>query len=59
MKAAPFDYVRASTIDDVCRLLQTADGEARIIAGGQSLVPLMAARLARIPIRFSCAICKR
>jgi len=47
MKAAPFDYVRASDIDEVCRLLHDADGEAQIIAGGQSLVPLMAARMAR------------
>jgi len=47
MKAAPFDYVRAGDVDEVCQLLQAADGEAQIIAGGQSLVPLMAARMAR------------
>jgi CO/xanthine dehydrogenase FAD-binding subunit len=47
MKAAPFDFVRAGDVDEVCRLLQAADGEAQIIAGGQSLVPLMAARMAR------------
>ncbi|MHA1109132.1 MAG: FAD binding domain-containing protein [Alphaproteobacteria bacterium] len=47
MKAAGFDYFRAETIDDVCRALADADGEARIIAGGQTLVPLMAMRMAR------------
>jgi len=47
MKSAPFDYYRARTVDEVCRVLAESDGEARIIAGGQSLVPLMATRLAR------------
>ena len=47
MKAAPFDYMRAASIDEACRALADSDGEARIIAGGQTLVPLMAMRLAR------------
>ncbi len=47
MKAAGFDYVRADSIDDACRALAEADGEARLIAGGQTLVPLMAMRMAR------------
>jgi CO/xanthine dehydrogenase FAD-binding subunit len=47
MKAAPFDYIRADTVEEACRLLAEGDGEARIIAGGQTLVPLMAMRLAR------------
>lgn len=47
MKAAPFDYMRAASIDEACRALADGDGEARIIAGGQTLVPLMAMRLAR------------
>jgi len=47
MKAASFDYMRATSIDEACRALANGDGEARIIAGGQTLVPLMAMRLAR------------
>ncbi|MBT5046885.1 MAG: xanthine dehydrogenase family protein subunit M [Rhodospirillaceae bacterium] len=47
MKAAPFDYMRAASIEEACRALADGDGEARIIAGGQTLVPLMAIRLAR------------
>src|SRR5258706_403341 len=46
MKAAEFDYVRATSIDEVCDLLDDS-GEHKIIAGGQTLVPLMAMRLAR------------
>lgn len=47
MKAAPFDYRRATSIDDACRALADGGEEARLIAGGQTLVPLMAMRLAR------------
>ena len=46
MKAAAFDYVRAESLDEACRLL-AGSGERKIIAGGQTLVPLMAMRLAR------------
>ena len=46
MKAAPFEYSRPSDIDEACALL-AADGDARIIAGGQTLVPMMAMRLSR------------
>ncbi len=46
MKAAPFDYKRPESVDEACALLAADDG-ARIIAGGQTLVPLMAMRLAR------------
>ncbi len=46
MKAAPFDYSRPADIDEACALL-AADDSARVIAGGQTLVPMMAMRLAR------------
>jgi carbon-monoxide dehydrogenase medium subunit len=46
MKAAEFDYIRATSIDEVCDLLDDG-GDHKIIAGGQTLVPLMAMRLAR------------
>jgi CO/xanthine dehydrogenase FAD-binding subunit len=47
MKAAEFDYLRAGSIAEACRALAEGGGEARLIAGGQTLVPLMAMRLAR------------
>jgi CO/xanthine dehydrogenase FAD-binding subunit len=46
MKPAPFDYVRPSSLAEVCEIL-TADEDARIIAGGQTLIPMLAMRLAR------------
>ena len=46
MKTAPFEYSRAGDIDEACALLSADDG-ARAIAGGQTLVPMMAMRLAR------------
>jgi CO/xanthine dehydrogenase FAD-binding subunit len=47
MKAAPFDYVRVDHLDGALALLDTHGGDAKLIAGGQSLVPMMAMRLAR------------
>ncbi len=46
MKPAAFEYSRPANIDEACALLAADDG-ARVIAGGQTLVPLMAMRLAR------------
>ena len=46
MKAAPFEYSRAADIEEACALL-AADDSARVIAGGQTLVPMMVMRLAR------------
>jgi CO/xanthine dehydrogenase FAD-binding subunit len=46
MKAAPFSYSRAADVEEACALL-AADDSARVIAGGQTLVPMMAMRLAR------------
>ena len=46
MKPAAFDYSRPADLDEACALLAADDG-ARVIAGGQTLVPLMAMRLAR------------
>jgi CO/xanthine dehydrogenase FAD-binding subunit len=47
MKAAPFNYIRAENLDQVLVLLDQHGGECKLIAGGQSLVPMMAMRLAR------------
>ena len=47
MKCAPFDYVRAGSVDEVVTTLAQAGGEGKILAGGQSLVPVLALRMAR------------
>jgi CO/xanthine dehydrogenase FAD-binding subunit len=46
MKPAPFDYVRPESLAQTCELLAD-DEDARVIAGGQTLVPMLAMRLAR------------
>jgi len=46
MYAAPFDYVAAASWEEAVRLLQEGGDEAKVIAGGQSLVPMMTLRLA-------------
>lgn len=47
VKAAPFDYVRAEDEAQALELLDQHGAEAKLIAGGQSLVPMMAMRLVR------------
>ncbi len=47
MKPAPFDYIRAETEDEVLAALHAHGADARIIAGGQTLVPMLSMRLAR------------
>jgi aerobic carbon-monoxide dehydrogenase medium subunit len=47
MKPAPFHYHDPRTVDDVVSLLGQFGEDAKILAGGQSLVPLMNFRLAR------------
>ncbi|HLZ05303.1 MAG TPA: FAD binding domain-containing protein [Bradyrhizobium sp.] len=47
MKPAAFDYVRAESLDETLDVLRNAGGDARIIAGGQSLMPMLNLRLAR------------
>jgi aerobic carbon-monoxide dehydrogenase medium subunit len=42
----PFDYARATSVDDAIATLQRLGPEARIIAGGHSLLPMMKLRLA-------------
>ncbi|WP_188967543.1 FAD binding domain-containing protein [Neoroseomonas lacus] len=47
MKPAAFDYHAPATLDQALDLLRNHGEEARILAGGQSLVPTMAFRMAR------------
>ena len=47
MKAAPFAYARPATVEAAVAELARADGDGKVLAGGQSLVPVLAMRLAR------------
>ena len=46
MIPAPFEYRRADTVDDAIQAL-SSDPDAKILAGGHSLLPLMRVRLSR------------
>jgi aerobic carbon-monoxide dehydrogenase medium subunit len=45
MKAAPFAYERPSTLDAAIALMREANGSIKIMAGGQSLGPMLNLRL--------------
>ncbi len=47
MKAAQFQLLRPRTLDEALQLLAEPGHESKVLAGGQSLVPLMALRMAR------------
>ena len=47
MKPAPFHLLRPRNVDEALALLQSHSDEAKVLAGGQSLVPLMNFRLAQ------------
>jgi 2-furoyl-CoA dehydrogenase FAD binding subunit len=46
MKPPKFEYYKPATLDEALDLLEEAGDEGKIIAGGQSLVPIMNMRLA-------------
>jgi carbon-monoxide dehydrogenase medium subunit len=47
MKPAPFDYYAPANVAEAVELLQQYGDDAKVLAGGQSLMPLMNLRLAR------------
>src|SRR6204780_1789980 len=47
MKPPIFDYIAATSVDAAVAALAAAGGEAKILAGGQSLVPMLNFRLLR------------
>ena len=47
MKPPAFDYVRPSSADQVVQILASAEPDARILAGGQSLMAVLNMRLAQ------------
>ncbi len=47
MKPPPFEYSRPGSVEEAVEILASAGDDARVLAGGQSLVPLLNMRLAR------------
>jgi CO/xanthine dehydrogenase FAD-binding subunit len=47
MKPAKFEYVAPTTVDAAVQALAAAEGEGKVLAGGQSLLPLLNFRMAR------------
>ncbi|GEL19739.1 FAD binding domain-containing protein [Pseudonocardia asaccharolytica] len=47
MKPAPLDYIRATSVAHAVQVLAENDGDGKVLAGGQSLVPLLAMRLSQ------------
>jgi carbon-monoxide dehydrogenase medium subunit len=47
VKPAPFDYVAPNSVAEACRILSEAGGGATIIAGGQTLMPLLNLRMSQ------------
>ncbi|MCY4519067.1 MAG: FAD binding domain-containing protein [Acidimicrobiaceae bacterium] len=58
MKPAPFSFVAPESLDEVVEALARHGDDARILAGGQSLVPLMNLRLARPEVLVSINRCR-
>lgn len=56
MKPAPFRYARPETLDEVLALLAASPGEGRLLAGGQSLLPLLNMRVARPTVLIDLAL---
>lgn len=49
MYPAPFNYHRPQSLQDALHLLDQFDGEAIVLAGGQSLIPMMKLRVGEFP----------
>jgi 2-furoyl-CoA dehydrogenase FAD binding subunit len=50
VKPAPFDYVRAESLDEALDVLRDEGPDARIFAGGQTLVPMLNMRVAQLRV---------
>ncbi len=50
MIPAKFDYVRPRDLDEILRVLVEREGEAKLLGGGYSLIPLLKLRLAQPPL---------
>ena len=56
MKPPPFKYARPENLNEVVHLLAEYNGRARVLAGGQSLIPLLNFRLARPEVLVDIAL---
>jgi CO/xanthine dehydrogenase FAD-binding subunit len=56
MKPAHFRYARPRTLEDILALLAACRGEAKLLAGGQSLLPMLNMRLARPAVLIDLAL---
>ncbi len=54
MKPAPFEYTAPDSLDEALSVLAEHGDEAKILAGGQSLVPMMNFRLAQPALLVDC-----
>jgi 2-furoyl-CoA dehydrogenase FAD binding subunit len=57
MKPAGFDYIRADTAQEVVESLAQYGEDAKILAGGQSLMPMLNIRLAQPRILVDISRC--
>ena len=55
MISSPFEYSRATSLDDALAKLRAANGDGKFIAGGHSLVPLMKLRLSEPKVLIDIA----
>ena len=55
MISTPFEYTRATSLDDALAKLGAANGDGKLIAGGHSLVPLMKLRLSEPKVLIDIA----
>lgn len=53
MMPPKFEYFAPTGIDEVISLLSEYEGEAKILAGGQSIIPLLKSRISSIPYLVS------
>ncbi|MEM3852192.1 MAG: xanthine dehydrogenase family protein subunit M [Methanomassiliicoccales archaeon] len=49
MTPSSFDYYSPATLEEACAILEKYGGEARVLAGGQSLIPLLKMRFMELP----------
>lgn len=47
MKPAPFEYTAPDSLEEAVSVLEAHEGDAKVLSGGQSLMPLLNMRLAR------------
>jgi carbon-monoxide dehydrogenase medium subunit len=55
MISAPFDYVRATSLEDAFAKIRASNGAGKFIAGGHSLVPVMKLRLSEPAVLIDIA----